>query len=491
VRSLARQRRAATCLVLLLLAAGAAADEAPVVNVYNWADYMGPTTLADFEAETGIAVNYDTYDSSEIVEAKLLAGSTGYDVVLHGAQYASRLIPIGVFQRLDRSRIPSWRQLDPRVLAKLAEFDPGNLYGAPFMWGSTGFAYNVEMIRERIPEAAVGSGDMIFDPEVVGKIADCGVTFLDSPTEVIPMALVYLGRDANSIDPEDLRAAEALLRAVRPLIKYINSTRMLMDLPNQEVCVAMSWSGDYARARANAAEAGIDVDLAYTVPSEGSVSWFDVLVIPADAPHPDNAHRFIDFLLRPEVIAAISNETRYANPVKTARPLGSSASIRRATWHPSRSACAPASGPGSRPGCSARRRDRFDDRPRRPVGDPLARSRGGALRPAGGAVEALRRLHRGGPGRPLHLQGGALLDPGRVRMRQDDAAAHAGRPGGAERGEHPHRRRRRHGPAALRAARQHHVPVLRALPPHDGRAERGLRPEEGGGAGAPDPGARR
>jgi putrescine transport system substrate-binding protein len=176
------------------------------------------------------------------------------------------------------------------------------------MWGSTGFAYNVEMIREHLSEAPVGSGEMIFDPEVVARLAQCCVSFLDSPTEVIPMALVYLGRDANSIDSGDLRAVETLLRSVRPLIKYFSSTRMLMDLPNQEVCVAMSWSGDYARARANAAEAGIDVDLAYTVPSEGSVSWFDFLVIPADAPHPDNAHRFIDFLLRPEVIAAISNE---------------------------------------------------------------------------------------------------------------------------------------------------------------------------------------
>jgi ABC-type multidrug transport system fused ATPase/permease subunit len=171
------------------------------------------------------------------------------------------------------------------------------------MWGSTGFAYNVEMIREHLSEAPVGSGEMIFDPEVVARLAQCCVSFLDSPTEVIPMALVYLGRDANSIDSGDLRAVETLLRSVRPLIKYFSSTRMLMDLPNQEVCVAMSWSGDYARARANAAEAGIDVDLAYTVPSEGSVSWFDFLVIPADAPHPDNAHRFIDFLLRPEVIA--------------------------------------------------------------------------------------------------------------------------------------------------------------------------------------------
>jgi putrescine transport system substrate-binding protein len=317
----ARRCETAACLAVLLLAGSATAGEEPVVNVYNWADYMGPTTLADFESETGIEVNYDTYATSEIVEAKLLAGSTGYDVVLHGARSASRVIPIGVFMPLDRSRIPSWRDLDPRLLAILAEYDPGNLHGAPFMWGSTGFAYNVEMIRQRMPDAPVGSGDMIFDPEVVGRFADCGVTFLDSPTDVIPMALVYLGMDANSTDPVELSAAEALLRSVRPLIKYFSSTRMLVDMPNQEVCVAMSWSGDYAVARARAAEAGIDIDLAYSVPAEGSVSWFDAFFIPVDAPHPDNAHRFIDFLLRPEVIAAISNQTRYANPVKGARPL--------------------------------------------------------------------------------------------------------------------------------------------------------------------------
>jgi putrescine transport system substrate-binding protein len=318
---IARRCEVAPCLAVLLLAGGAAAGEEPVVNVYNWADYMGPTTLADFESETGIEVNYDTYASSEIVEAKLLAGSTGYDVVLHSARYASRVIPLGVFMPLDRSRIPSWRGLDARLLGDLAEYDPGNLHGAPYMWGSTGIAYNVEMIRERLPDAPVGSADMIFDPEVVGRFADCGVTFLDTPSEVVPLALMYLGRDVDSTDPGDLRAAETLLRSVRPLIKYFSSTRMLVDMPNREVCVAMSWSGDYAVARARAAEAGIDIDLAYSVPAEGSLSWFDAIFIPADAPHPENAHRFIDFLLRPEVIAEISNQTRYANAVETARPL--------------------------------------------------------------------------------------------------------------------------------------------------------------------------
>ncbi len=304
-----------------LLCAWSAAAEEKVLNVYNWADYIGPTTIADFEAETGIQVNYDTYDSSEIVEAKLLAGATGYDVVMHSGQYAERLIPLGIFRPLDHARIGNWKDLDPMVLAKLAEHDPGNLYAAPYMWGSTGFSYNVDMIRARMPDAPVESGDMIFDPQVVSKFADCGVTFLDSPTDVIPMALVYLGRDGNSADPEDLRAAEEMLAAVRPYLKYFSSTRMLMDMPNEEICLAMSWSGDYAVARSRAAEAGLDLDLAYSVPSEGSFFWFDGMFILSDAPHPENAQRFIDFVLRPRVIAAVSNHTGYANALTSSHPF--------------------------------------------------------------------------------------------------------------------------------------------------------------------------
>src|SRR5262245_25801855 len=322
-RRLAPGPRAATAagLAAFLLGAGAGAGEPPVVNVYNWADYIGSGTIAAFEAETGIHVNYDTYESSEIVEAKLLAGSTGYDVVGHGGEYSARLIPLGIFLPLDKNRLSSWKYLDPEVLRVLSGYDPGNVYAAPYMWGSTGFAYNVDMVRERIPDAPVDSGAMIFDPRLMARLADCGVSFLDSPTDVIPMALVYLGHDANSTDPEHLRAAEELLRAVRPYVKYFSSARMLNDMPTREVCVAMSWSGDYATARGRAAEAGIEIDLAYTVPKEGSVSWFDALFIPADAPHPENAHRFIDFVLRPEVIAQITNETRYANAVPAARPF--------------------------------------------------------------------------------------------------------------------------------------------------------------------------
>jgi putrescine transport system substrate-binding protein len=311
--------------LLLLLTTTALAKEpgkeARVVNVYNWADYIGPTTLADFEKETGIKVNYDTYDSSEIVDAKLLAGSTGYDVVVHSGQYSSRLIPLGIFRTLDREKLPHWKGLDPVVVGKLAEYDPGNVHAAPFMWGTTGFAYNREMIRKIMPDAPVASGAMIFDPDIVKHFAKCGVSFLDSPTDMVPMALVYLGKDANSVDPNDILAAERLLKSVRRYIKYFSSTLMLQDLPNEEVCIAVSWSGDYATARARARDAGIDIDLAYTVPAEGSIFWFDAMLIPSDAPHPDNAHRLVDFMLRPDVLAAITNYTSYANPVPASQPL--------------------------------------------------------------------------------------------------------------------------------------------------------------------------
>jgi putrescine transport system substrate-binding protein len=299
---------------------GVAQTAGEVVNVYNWADYIAPATIAAFEAEHGIRVNYDTYDSSEIVDAKLLAGASGYDVVLHSGQYASRLIPIGVFRPLDKRVLAHWRHLDPEVLELMAVYDPGNRYAAPYMWGSTGFAYNVRMIDARMPDAPVDSGAMIFDPEIASQFADCGISFLDSPTDVIPMALAYLGLDANTIDPVELERAAGLLRAVRPHVRYFSSTRLLNDLPNGEVCIAMSWSGEYATAKRRAAEAGIDVDLAYTVPREGSISWFDAWFIPSDAPHPEAANLFIDFLLRPAVIAEITDYTAYANANLDAAP---------------------------------------------------------------------------------------------------------------------------------------------------------------------------
>lgn len=292
-----------------------------VVNVYNWSDYIGPDTLERFESETGIRVNYDPYDSSEIVDAKLLSGRTGYDVIFHSGQFAARLIPVGVFEKLDKSKLPNWKHLDPEIL-ELTEIYPGaNDYSAVYMWGTTGFAYNVEMVRERMPDAPVESARMIFDPEIVKHFADCGVTLLDSPADVLPMVQVYLGYEYDSMDPAEVIAAKEQLEKVRPYIRYFSSTKMINDLPNKEACIAMSWSGDFAQAMARAREAGVHVELDYTVPEEGTLLWFDGMYIPADAPHRENAYQFINFMLRPDVIADVSNYVYYANGNRSSLPL--------------------------------------------------------------------------------------------------------------------------------------------------------------------------
>jgi putrescine transport system substrate-binding protein len=310
----------ALCALVAAGAAGADAEE-KVLNVFTWPDYIAPDTIRNFERETGIKVNYDTYDSTEMAEARLLAGRTGYDVVVHAERYSARLIPIGVYRPLDKSKLPNLRHLDPWVMQWVAEDDPGNRYGVPYLWGTTGFAYNKRLVAERMPDAPVTSGDMLFKPEVVKRFADCGVTFLDEPTDVIPMALLYLGRDPNSLDPKDLADVEKLLKGVRPYIRYFSSAKMLIDLPNEEVCIAMSWSGDYAQAMMRAQQVGRPVPLAYTTQKEGTLAWFDLWFIPADAPHPGNAHLFLNYLLRPDVAAPIVVETRYATPNRAALPL--------------------------------------------------------------------------------------------------------------------------------------------------------------------------
>jgi putrescine transport system substrate-binding protein len=300
-------------LFALLTGWCANAQEEKILNVYNWADYIAPNTLADFEAEFGIKVNYDLYDSTEIVDAKLLAGKTGYDVIVHAARYSARLIPIGVYQPLDKSKLPLWENLDPWVLDSLEVYDPGNLYGFPYMWGTTGIAYNIDMVNERMPDAPVDSGDILFRPEIAAKFADCGISMLDEPTTIIPLAMQYLGYDLNSMDPAHINEVENLIKAVRPYIRYFSSSRLISDLPNEELCIAVSWSGDYAQAMQRAIEVGADVKLAYAMPKEGTVVWFDNMFIPSDAPHPDNAHLFINYLLRPNVIAEITDVVRYAN----------------------------------------------------------------------------------------------------------------------------------------------------------------------------------
>jgi putrescine transport system substrate-binding protein len=308
-------------LTCLLMSTAVAAAEEPVLNVYNWADYIGPTTVQDFEAEFGIEVNYDLYDSTTVVDAKLLAGNSGYDVVLTALRYSEHMIKAGVFLPLDRAQLPLWGNLDTAVLEAMSGYDPGNRYATPYMWGTTGFAYNVDMVLERMPDAPLDSAALVFDPANAARFADCGISLLDEATMVIPVVMKYLGYDANSIEPAELAEAEAVLKAIRPHIRYFSSAKLLNDLPNGEICIAMSWSGDYSQAQLRAEEAGLDMRLAYMVPREGTVLFFDGMMVPADAPHPRNAHLFLDFLMRPEVIAPISDLLRYANANRASLPL--------------------------------------------------------------------------------------------------------------------------------------------------------------------------
>ena len=297
----------------LALACGTARAEDNQLNIYNFADYIGHDTVARFEAQTGIKVVYDTYDSDSAVEAKVMAGESGYDLVTTSTDFFGRQIKAGVYQPLDKSKLPNWSNLDPHVLAVEAQFDPGNVYAMPYLRGVNGFAYNVEMIKARMPDAPLDSLDMLFKPEIVSKFADCGVTFLDSAEDVIQLALNYLHLDPNTTKPEDFKSAEALLKTVRPYIRNFDSAEYMNELPNKELCIAMSWSGDYATAKARAAAAGVDVNLAFTVPKEGANAYYDAFLIPKGAPHPEAAHKFLEFLLEPKVIAGITNEIHYGN----------------------------------------------------------------------------------------------------------------------------------------------------------------------------------
>ena len=290
------------------------------LHIYNWADYIGQTTIADFEARTGIKVVYDTYDADETLEAKMMAGDSGYDLVSTSTDYFARQIKAGIYRPLDRALLPNWKNLDSRILAIEARADPGNVHAMPYLRHVNGFAYNVDLIRARMPDAPVESLDMIFRPEIIRRFADCGVTFLDSPEDVLQLALNYLHLDPNTTRPEDYQQAERLLLAVRPYIRAFDSTEYMNGLTNSEFCISMSWSGDYAVSMARARAGGREVHLRFTVPKEGANGSFDAWLIPADAPHPLAAHRFLNYLLEPQVIAAITNDIHYANDNRAADP---------------------------------------------------------------------------------------------------------------------------------------------------------------------------
>jgi putrescine transport system substrate-binding protein len=291
------------------------------LNIYNWADYIHPDAITGFEQEFGIDITYDIYDSSEIVDTKLMTGRSGYDVVVHAASFTARLATVGIFHPVDFNKLPNWHHLDPNLLRRADEKYSNGLQGVPFFWGTTGITYNVDLIKERMPNAPLDSSALIFDPEIISKFTDCGISFLDDPTSVIPMAMMYLGYPANSVDLQQLKEVETLVKAVRPYITYFSSTKMLLDLPSEEVCIAMSWSGDYSVASNRAKEAGIDINLDYIIPKEGGGMWFDNMYIPEDAPHRENAYLFLNYMLRPQVIAASTDYIGYANANKSATPL--------------------------------------------------------------------------------------------------------------------------------------------------------------------------
>lgn len=308
-------------LLALLLAPFAAAQ--PVLNVYNWTDYIDPYVMQRFQQESGIRIRYDVYDSLETLEGKLSAGRSGYDLIVPTSEPTfARLVRAGALLPLDRTRIPNWRNLDPTLMARVATIDPGNAHGAIYLWGTVGLGLRLDKIRAIAPEIALDGLEVLLKPENAAKLARCGLAVMDSVTDVLPSVLRWLGRSPDSTDPADLRAAETALLAVRPQLRAIPGSGALLDmLATGEICVALTYSGDVIQAAARAREAGRGVEIGYVPPRVGPHIFFDMLAIPADAPNPEAAHAFINFLLRPDVMAAVTSHVRYPNAVPESRPL--------------------------------------------------------------------------------------------------------------------------------------------------------------------------
>ena len=287
---------------------------APVVHFYNWSDYIGETTLSDFQQKTGIKTVYDVFDSNETLEGKLLTGRTGYDLVVPSNNFLAKQIQAGAFQKLDPALLPNLANLDPLLLKQLDKVDPGHQYAVPYLWGTNGIGYNVEKVKAVLGVDKIDSWAVLFEPENMKKLATCGVSFMDSADEMLPAVLNYMGLNPNSTNPEDYKKAEAKLLKVRPYVTYFHSSKYISDLANGNICVAAGFSGDVFQAKARASEAGKGVNIAYAIPKEGGNLWFDVLAIPKDATNIKEAHAFINYLLQPEVIAQVSDQVGYANP---------------------------------------------------------------------------------------------------------------------------------------------------------------------------------
>ena len=297
-----------------------ASDREAVLNVYSWGDYIAPDTVANFEKETGIKVHYDVYDNNEVLETKLLTGHSNYDVVVPTDSFFERQMRAGIYRRLDKKALPNLVNADPEIMRRMALHDPGNEYALPYMWSTVGLGYNVDMVRARLGAGIPDSWALLFDPGNAAKLADCGILVVDSPIDVFASAMIYLHRDPNRHDPADLRAASEVLRRIRPFVRNIDPAP-IAPLANGDVCLELSWSGDVEAARNRALEAGTGARIAYFIPREGALITIDMVAIPADAPHPHNAALWLNYLLRPQVIAAISNYVRYPNGNSAATPF--------------------------------------------------------------------------------------------------------------------------------------------------------------------------
>jgi len=322
----------ATSIVLALAACGkketaeqaqqpAAAQEEKILHVFNWSDYIAEDTVPNFEKQSGIKVTYDVFDSNDVLETRLLAGNSGFDLVVPSASFLERQIKAGVFQKIDKSQIPNLKNMDPDIMSRVGLHDPNNEYAVPYLWGTTGIGYNEDKIKKILGDARPDSWNYIYDPKLVAKFKDCGLSLLDAPDEILKTVLAWMGRDPNSQKEDDLKAAEAKLMPIRPFVRKIHSSQYIDDLANGDLCIAVGWSGDILQARDRAAEAGQGVKIKYAIPKEGTIVWFDMLAIPTDAKHPKNAHAFINYLMEPQVAANDSNFVNYANGNAASFPM--------------------------------------------------------------------------------------------------------------------------------------------------------------------------
>lgn len=294
---------------------------AETLNIYSWSEYIAPDTVANFERETGIKVRYDTYESNEVLETKLLTGHTSYDIVLPTDIFFERLLRAGVFRKLDKTALPNSVNLEPDIMQKLAVHDPGNQHAVPYLWSTMGIGYNVDMIRTRLGPAQFDSWSLVLDPKNAAKLQDCGITVIDSPLDILSSVLIYLGKDPNSRDPAEVTAAADVLMKIRPFVRSIDSLGQIGELANGTMCVSMGWSGDVIEARYRAREAGKSVQIRYLLPREGSLIIMDMMGIPADAPHPRNAELWMNYLMLPKVMADITNSVKYPNGNRASLPL--------------------------------------------------------------------------------------------------------------------------------------------------------------------------